>query len=105
MVVLPPPQPAKAAATPTVRRAQAKAYARRRRVGALLRRMTMIRSRAKTQVMRVVSGAAGRTFGVRDGLKKPGGAFESAGESDAIQVATVVEVPAVAVQLAGEPRA
>lgn len=51
------------------------------------------------------SGAAGGTLGVRDGLMKPGGRFESAVESVALQIPCVVVVPAVAMQVAGEPSA
>ena len=50
------------------------------------------------------SGAAGGVLGARfDGLKRAGGTLERAVESDAVQVAEVVEVPAVEVQLTGFP--
>ena len=52
------------------------------------------------------SGPTGGVFGVRrDGLKKLGGALERAGESDAVQVAAVVEVPAFGVHATAEPSA
>ena len=69
--------------------------------------MATIKSNAKMQVTsESVSGAAGGTLGARfAGVKKPGGTFERAVESVALQVPCVVAVPAVAVQVAGEPRA
>src|SRR5580698_10179084 len=90
---------------PTMTSAQAKVSARRRRAGALLQRMLTINNIAKMPVM-TASGPAGGIFGVRgDGVKKPGGRFERAGESDAVQVAAVVEVPAFGVQVTAEPSA
>ncbi len=66
--------------------------------------MLTIRRSARTLVTRA-RGAAGGTRGVRDGVRNPGGTLERAWESVAVQVPPVVAVPALEVQVCGEPRA
>ena len=70
--------------------------------------MRRVMTNISTAKMQLASarGAAGGTCGVGfDGLIKPGGRFDSAVESVAVQVPGAVLVPAVAAQAAGVPSA